>query len=166
MKTKQGMLAQYLIIRFGGLINIEFVSSTNKFKGFPERDNIGVNHNYKNNKADAIFYTQIFLSTKIDLNFSCPIECTQWAHYLNLKKKGDLCDCFLQGIWYLQRMKCITSSTIKGVKFNDGMKQRFLNSSFLIPHECCRSTRIFFSIYRTTNSPFTFCLQHMWCTLY
>jgi hypothetical protein len=166
MKTIQGMLAQCFIMRFGDSINIEFASSKIKLKGFPKFDDIGVNNNYKSNKSAAIFYTQNFLSTNIELNLSCPTECTQWAHNLNIKKKDDLCDCFLQGNWYRQRMKSITFFTIKCVKFNDVTKQRFLNSSFQIPHKCCCSTRIFFSMYRTTNSPFTFCLQHMWCTLY
>ena len=38
MKTIQGMLAQYFIMRFGDSIIIEFVSSSNKLKCFPKSE--------------------------------------------------------------------------------------------------------------------------------
>jgi hypothetical protein len=107
MKTIQGMLAQYFIMRFGDSIHIEFVSSSNKLKGFPKRDDIILSTNYKNNKSDAIFYTKEILLRNLDLNLSCPFDGMKWADLLNLKKKDDLCDCFLQGIWYLQKIKSI-----------------------------------------------------------
>jgi hypothetical protein len=107
MKTIQGMLAQYFIMRFGDSINIEFVSSINKLKGFPKRDDIILTNNYKNNKADAIFYTRKILSKNLTLNLLNTTN-IEWADSLKLKKKDDLCDCFLQGIWYLQKMKRIT----------------------------------------------------------
>lgn len=106
MKTIQGMLAQYFIMRFGDSINIEFVSSINKLKGFPKRDDITLTNNYKNNKADAIFYTRKILSKNLALNLVNTTN-IEWADSLKLKKKDDLCDCFLQGIWYLQKMKRI-----------------------------------------------------------
>jgi hypothetical protein len=111
MKTIQGMLAQYFIMRFGDSIHIEFVSSFNKLKGFPKRDDSVLNTNYKNNKSDSIFYTKETLSRNLGLNLSCPIDDMKWVDLLNLKKKDDLCDCFLQGIWYLQKIKSIMFDT-------------------------------------------------------
>lgn len=107
MKTIQGMLAQYFIMRFGDSIHIEFVSSSNKLKGFPKRNDMVFSNNYKNNKSDAIYYTNEILLNNINLNLSSPVNGTKWVDSLNLKKKDDLCDCFLQGIWYLQKMKYI-----------------------------------------------------------
>lgn len=102
MKTIQGMLAQYFIMRFDDSITIEFVSSSNKLKGFPKRnDNIS---NYKDNKSDAIFYTNEILSKNLGLSST---NGCYWSDTLLLKKKDDLSDCFLQGVWYLQKLKCI-----------------------------------------------------------
>jgi hypothetical protein len=119
MKTIQGMLAQYFIMRFGDSVMIEFVSSSNKLKGFPKRNNEV--SSYKNNKSDAVYYTREILLKKLKLGIcneveselkpNCQIESNKWVDFLVSKKKDDLCDCFLQCIWYLQR--------IKSIKFNE-----------------------------------------------
>jgi hypothetical protein len=91
MKTIQGMLAQYFIMNDND-ISIEFLSAAGKLKGL-EKQNENLISEYKQHKKDAIFYCTKFLEKE---NFC------QWKHILNNKKKDDLADCFLQGIWYLQ----------------------------------------------------------------
>lgn len=109
MKTIQGMLAQYFIMKFGDSIHIEFVSSTNKLKNFPKDDEDTNNVNsYKKHKLDAIYYTKEILSKNLSMNSCCPSDGSSWDVALLSKKKDDLCDCFLQGIWYLQKLECIT----------------------------------------------------------
>ena len=93
MKTIQGMLAQYFIMNDNdNHISIEFLSAAGKLKGL-EKQNENLISEYKQHKKDAIFYCTKFLEKE---NFC------QWKHILNNKKKDDLADCFLQGIWYLQ----------------------------------------------------------------
>ena len=109
MKTIQGMLAQYFIMRFGDSIIIEFVSSSNKLKCFPksENDESRIGNDYKKHKADAIFYTNVILSKNVSLNSCSTNEGGLWVDKLLSKKKDDFCDSFLQCIWYLNKMKYI-----------------------------------------------------------
>jgi len=110
MKTIQGMLAQYFIMKNSDIV-IEFVSSSHKLKQFSElnlihrepviKDNTSkINPKYKQNKIDGIFYC----SRMIDSND----QLSSWKWALNTKKKDDLADCFLQGIWYLKHQNAIT----------------------------------------------------------
>uniref|UniRef100_A0A6C0EAQ9 Mitochondrial resolvase Ydc2 catalytic domain-containing protein n=1 Tax=viral metagenome TaxID=1070528 RepID=A0A6C0EAQ9_9ZZZZ len=124
MKTIQGMLAQYFIMKNSD-IEIEFVSSANKLKQFEKKkieniikekdqkndyiENILIetekpienkiklvttNPNYKEHKKDGVFYC----SQILEIN-SC---FHNWKNALDTKKKDDLADSFLQGIWYLK----------------------------------------------------------------
>jgi hypothetical protein len=98
MKTIQGMLAQYFIMRGRPDIHIEFVSSANKLKDLANtKEN---ENNYKQHKKDGIFFCKQFLEKNADLG--------EWSHVLETTKRDDLADCFLQGIWYLKREKIIT----------------------------------------------------------
>jgi hypothetical protein len=115
MKTIQGMLAQYFIMKEGECsqpIYIEFVSSFNKLKDFShlrsnQEENMeeigtpseGGNH-YKSNKKDSILICSQFLTQNSYLS--------TWIEKMNTKKKDDLADCFLQGIWYLKSKSFIT----------------------------------------------------------
>ena len=120
MKTVQGMLAQYFIMRNTD-IKIDFVSSINKLRIFTNKkqtENISDitsstqndvktlekgqtdKQKYKKHKNDGIFYTNQIL------------EKNKWLYNLKnqlneSKKKDDLADCFLQGIWYLKSNKNI-----------------------------------------------------------
>lgn len=108
MKTIQGMLAQYFIMR-NDHCNIEFISSANKLKQFPDVKNnqpkkntqTGAsiqNPHYKEHKKDSIYYC----SRIIELNFH------SWLHSLQTDKKDDLADAFLQGLWYFKNRNIIT----------------------------------------------------------
>jgi hypothetical protein len=104
MKTVQGMLAQYFIMRYEG-VRVEFISSANKLKMFSKEDvkkkemnevGGGVEQTqaqkYKSHKKDGVFYCQQVLDKKVFNGGE------QWAT-CERKKKDDLADCFLQGLW-------------------------------------------------------------------
>jgi len=126
MKTIQGMLAQYFIIRDEN-ITIDFVSSSNKLKQFanisttkpenilenamkltenstkkPTENSVEKNiknPDYKKHKIDGVSYCSRIL-TKND-------SFEKWITSLDTKKKDDLADCFLQGLWYLKQKNII-----------------------------------------------------------
>jgi hypothetical protein len=104
MKTVQGMLAQYFIMRYEG-VGVEFISSANKLKMFSNEDVkkkelVGVEQTqaqkYKEHKKDGVFYCQQVLDKKVFEGGE------QWT-LCERKKKDDLADCFLQGVWWLKR---------------------------------------------------------------
>jgi hypothetical protein len=113
MKSVQGMLAQYFIIRNPGA-KIEFVSSSNKLKGLvldenkiqdkaQKQDNkegientTSQKQHYKKHKTDGVQITKEILEKNGWLNEKLLI-------LSNSKKKDDLADAFLQGIWYLRK---------------------------------------------------------------
>lgn len=100
MKTVQGMLAQYFIMSYEN-IGIEFISSANKLKMFskdkkePIDTTITQSQKYKSHKKDGVFYCEQVLASG---NWSTDL----WT-MCEKKKKDDLADCFLQGIWWLQK---------------------------------------------------------------
>lgn len=105
MKTIQGMIAQYFIMRFGDAVHIEFVSSHNKLKGFVENkrecdEGNATATKYKANKADGIAVCRRFFEANTEMNGWGPM-------FDKSKKRDDLADCFLQGIWYLNSNKII-----------------------------------------------------------
>lgn len=92
MKCIQGMLAQYFIMK--DMSNIRFVSAANKLKLF-----IGNKKTtYCERKKTGVEITQKLLSQNNDNN----INKDKITELFNKhKKKDDLADSFLQGIWYL-----------------------------------------------------------------
>lgn len=96
MKTLQGMIAQYFIMK--QVSTIDFVSSSNKLKNFikpkqkltyNERKKMGIS------VIQTLSQTNNFLST--------------WLDFFNKhKKKDDLADSFLQGLWYVKEHKIYT----------------------------------------------------------
>jgi hypothetical protein len=107
MKTVQGMLAQYFIMRSPNAY-IEFVSSANKLKGFilPSSKTESVVENtvvndkdkYKKHKTDSVAICSQILDQMPGLS--------PWKYCLETPKKDDLADCFLQGIWWISKNKC------------------------------------------------------------
>lgn len=85
MKTIQGMIAQYFIMKDENA-NIEFVSSANKLKGVK-------NLSYKERKQLSIKRCMEFLHDKEDF----------LSKLLASVKKDDLADCLLQGLYWLNK---------------------------------------------------------------
>jgi len=91
MKTIQGMISQYFIMRNNN-VNIEFISACNKLKDFlPDKEKI----DYKQRKK---------LGTDICTNYiNNDFRFNEWKDFLQKhNKKDDLSDCFLQGMWYIK----------------------------------------------------------------
>lgn len=93
MKTVQGMLTQYFIMR-EICPHIEYISSSNKLKDFDTKEN-----SYKQHKIDSIEISKKIL----DINIL-----GKWDLIFQTTKKDDLADAFLQGLWYLKNKKIIT----------------------------------------------------------
>ena len=92
MKTLQGMLAQYFIMKNNN-IKIEFISSSNKLKEFIKESDAKLD--YKQRK-------QLGIKTCIEI-VSVNFQYADWATFVQThKKKDDLSDCFLQGLWYIK----------------------------------------------------------------
>ena len=91
MKTIQGMLSQYFIMK-NNHIKIDFISSSNKLKDFIKEGDAKLD--YKERKKLGI------KSCLEIINKDCKYE--KWMHiFNNHQKKDDLADCFLQGLWYI-----------------------------------------------------------------
>jgi hypothetical protein len=121
MKTVQGMLAQYFIMMYD-TIHIEFVSSANKLKIFDkekqdkkdkeqkekgeqkgepeEKKDKTQSQIYKEHKKDGLVYCEKVLK---EISFEGG---EQWDN-CEKKKKDDLADCFLQGVWWIKKNKYI-----------------------------------------------------------
>ena len=95
MKTIQGMLAQYFIMKNND-ITIDFISATNKLKDFmPSNTENPEKMDYKQRKKLGIQTCSNFVDN--DGRFA------SWAVFLHKhQKKDDLSDCFLQGMWYIK----------------------------------------------------------------
>jgi hypothetical protein len=88
MKTLQGMLAQYFIMK--DVPCIEFISASNKLKMFMTKKKT----TYTERKLESVEVTKELLE-KLPL-------LKEYKGILDKnKKKDDLADCFLQGIYYL-----------------------------------------------------------------
>lgn len=95
MKTIQGMLAQYFIMR-NSCQNIQFISSANKLKNVKPLD--GEKQSYGDRKKLGI--------TKCLEMVQNDTKNQMWEEYfMNHKKKDDLSDSFLQGMWFITQGK-------------------------------------------------------------
>jgi Mitochondrial resolvase Ydc2 / RNA splicing MRS1 len=103
MKTIQGMLAQTFIMLLPA-IRVEFISSANKLKMFSPKETPVVeetvtttqSQKYQAHKKDGVTYCHETLQKGIFEGGE------QWT-LCERKKKDDLADCFLQGVWWLKR---------------------------------------------------------------
>jgi Zn-dependent metalloprotease len=102
MKTIQGMISQYFIMCEPSATNIQFISASNKLKFNKPKDVIlDENDKIVNTKTKYSDRKKLGISKCLeiitnDLNFNDKIE------YFNThKKKDDLADSFLQGMWFI-----------------------------------------------------------------
>ena len=88
MKTIQGMITQYFVM--SGVNNIHYISSYNKLKMFIQSKK---NYSYKERKDLGIKCTEKEIIDHQE---------TKWLElFQQHKKKDDLADSFLQGLWYI-----------------------------------------------------------------
>ena len=93
MKTIQGMLVQYFVMCSVEVKNVEFISASNKLKDCDIKDK----SKYSDRKKLGISKCLETIST--NGNFSSKLE------YFNAhKKKDDLADSFLQGLWFISSL--------------------------------------------------------------
>ena len=94
MKTIQGMLVQYFIMSNLNVKHIEFISASNKLKDCETKDK----SKYSDRKKLGISKCLEIITS--DFRFS------EHEQYFNKhKKKDDLADSFLQGLWFLNNEK-------------------------------------------------------------
>ena len=91
MKSIQGMIAQYFIMK--NKTDISFISSANKLKYFLG----GKKTEYSERKKLSVDITKRLLSQKNEY-------LTNLSFFTTHKKKDDLADSFLQGLWYLSNV--------------------------------------------------------------
>ena len=91
MKTLQGMICQYFIMK-NNTINIEFVNAGNKLKDFIGAD---CKTDYKQRKQLGIQKCAELVSN--DFKYQ------EWSSFFSdHKKKDDLADSLLQGLWFIK----------------------------------------------------------------
>jgi len=127
MKTIQGMIAQYFIMKNNN-IKIEFINASNKLKDILNENKykeklkeIKTNENENEKNEENILEYEEKIETiekegKTDykmrkkISISCTLELlnndnrfNNWIDILQKsKKKDDLCDCFLQGLYFIK----------------------------------------------------------------
>lgn len=93
MKTLQGMIMQHFIEKN---LNVLEISPSNKLKDFLGNKKT----TYAERKKESIKITSKLLLDKFFIN--------KWiSHFNTHKKKDDLADSFLQGLWYFKKEKLI-----------------------------------------------------------
>lgn len=94
MKTIQGMIAQFFITRFDKkYIDVKFVSSSNKLKGFVEGKTT-----YDERKKKGIEVTKKLLEEN-SINYELWFD-----KFTKHTKKDDLADSYLQALWYVRNV--------------------------------------------------------------
>ena len=90
MKSIQSMVTQYFVIKCNPNTNIMYVSAMNKLKGIET-------NSYTERKKASIEKCKDMLTKTTESN-------TEWLEYFNKhKKKDDLSDCYIQGLWYINK---------------------------------------------------------------
>ena len=94
MKTIQGMIVQYFIMSKLKVEHIEFISASNKLKDCDLKDKT----KYSDRKKLGITKCLEIITT--DFRFNEHVD-----YFNGHKKKDDLSDSFLQGIWFINNKK-------------------------------------------------------------
>ena len=94
MKTIQGMIVQYFIMSNLNVEHIEFISASNKLKDCDLKDK----SKYSDRKKLGIAKCLELITT--DFRFSEHVD-----YFNKHKKKDDLSDSFLQGMWFINNKK-------------------------------------------------------------
>jgi hypothetical protein len=94
MKTIQGMIVQYFVMSSLNVEHIEFISASNKLKDCDVKDK----SKYSDRKKLGIAKCLELITT--DFRFSEHVD-----YFNKHKKKDDLSDSFLQGIWFINNKK-------------------------------------------------------------
>lgn len=94
MKTIQGMIVQYFIMSNIKVNHIEFISAANKLKDCPIKDK----KKYSDRKKLGITKCLEMITT--DFRFNEHLD-----YFHQHKKKDDLSDAFLQGMWFINNKK-------------------------------------------------------------
>jgi hypothetical protein len=92
MKTIQGMIVQYFVMSGINIKNIEFISASNKLKDLNSKDKT----NYRQRKNLGI--TKCLEIINSDFKYSEHLD-----YFQSHKKKDDLSDSFLQGLWFINK---------------------------------------------------------------
>ena len=115
MKTIQGMIVQYFIMSNIIVKHIEFISAANKLKDCATKDTS--EHNNNTNKTDGV--TNGVTNGKLNYSdrkklgiakclgiVTSDFRFNEHIDYFNQhKKKDDLSDSFLQGLWFINNKK-------------------------------------------------------------
>ena len=107
MKTIQGMIVQYFIMSNLNVEHIEFISASNKLKDCDIKDK----EKYSDRKKLGIAKCLGILTN--DFRFNEHIE-----YFNGNKKKDDLSDSFLQGLWFIKHKICKIVEKVSGVGYN------------------------------------------------
>jgi hypothetical protein len=94
MKTIQGMLVQYFVMSPVFVDNIEFISASNKLK------DCNIKQKTKYSERKKIGISKCLETISSDFRFNEHLQ-----YFNSHKKKDDLSDSFLQGLWFINDRK-------------------------------------------------------------
>jgi hypothetical protein len=100
MKTVQGMIVQYFIMSNLKVQHIEFISASNKLKDFDIKNKTEHNAKTKYSDRKKLGIEKCLEILTNDFRFNEHIK-----YFNQHKKKDDLADSFLQGLWFLNNKK-------------------------------------------------------------
>lgn len=112
MKSVQSMITMYYIMKGISVPNIHYISSSRKLTILPNKTHVDTNIDdgdtnkttYDQRKSSGVNYTASILET----------DHSDWMEtFSKHKKKDDLADCLLQGLWWLSNEKHIVLKEYK-----------------------------------------------------
>jgi len=116
MKTIQGMIVQYFIMSNIQVDHIDFISAANKLKDFGTninhtQDNLDLENSKKSEKPEKPEKTKYSDRKKMGISKCLEIITNDFRfnehvnYFSKHKKKDDLSDSFLQGLWFIHHHK-------------------------------------------------------------